>query len=85
MTPETNISLQNEVGVMTILEIPFSKDPRRVETKYIDLLCNVVGRFMHGPVFDAGGYFRTDRHALVCGSFSVFLSSLMLNLVWPCG
>ena len=27
----------------------------------------------HGVVFNAEGYFRTDRHRLVCGSFSVFL------------
>ena len=43
----------------------------------------VVDRFVNGTVFNAGEYFRRDRHALVCGSFLVSLSSSMLNLIWP--
>ena len=43
-------------------------------------LYRAMDRFVHGPVFNAGGYFRTEPQALVCGSFSVWLSSLMLNL-----
>ena len=41
-----------------------------------------MGRFVHGAVFNARGYFRTELQALVCGSFSMSLSFLMLNLFW---
>ena len=34
-----------------------------------------MGWFVHVAAFNAGGYFRTDRQALVYGSFSVSLSS----------
>ena len=46
-----------------------------------------MGWFVHGAVFNAGGYFRTELQTLVCGSFSVSLSSLMLDLMldfWGC-
>ena len=39
-----------------------------------------MGGFVHGAVFNAGEYFRTDLQALVCGSFSMSLPSLMSNL-----
>ena len=55
-------------------EVPFSKG--------LGFLYEVVDCFINGAYFNAGEYFRTDRHALVCGSFSVFLSSSMLNLMW---
>ena len=34
----------------------------------------MVDRFKHGAVFNDGGYFLTDCHALVCRSFLVSLS-----------
>ena len=46
------------------------------------MICKVVDLFTRGAVFNAGGYFRTDHHVLVCGSFSVSFSSSMLNLIW---
>lgn len=58
------------------------KDPS-CRNQYTDLLCEAVDQFMHGAVFNAGGYFRADRYPLACGSFLVSLSSLMLNLIWP--
>ena len=54
-------------------------------TSKTDLLCEVVDRFIHDVVFNAGEYFRTDCQALICRSFSVSLSSSMLNLIWPWG
>lgn len=60
------------------------KDPS-CRNQYTDLLCEAVDQFMHGAVFNAGGYFRADRYPLACGSFLVSLSSLMLNLIWPWG
>ena len=51
-----------------------------VWNQYIDLPYERMGRFAHGATFNAGGYFRTDRQVLVCGSFSVSFSSSMLNL-----
>ena len=56
------------------------KDPS-CRNQYTDLLCEAVDQFMHGAVFNAGGYFRADRYPLACGSFLVSLSSLMLNLI----
>ena len=53
------------------------KDPS-CRNQYTDLLCEAVDQFMHGAVFNAGGYFRADRYPLACGSFLVSLSSLML-------
>ena len=53
--------------------------------QYIDLSCQTVGRFVHIEAFNAGGYFRTDRQALVCGDFFVPLSSSMPNLFWTSG
>ena len=44
-----------------------------------------MGPFVHVEAFNAGGYFRTDRQVLVYGSFSVSLSSSMLNLFWSWG
>ena len=41
-----------------------------------------MDRFVHGATFNAGRYFGTERQALVCGSFSVSLSSSILNLFW---
>ena len=41
-----------------------------------------MGRFVHGAVFNAGGYFQTELHALVCRSFLMLRSSLMINLFW---
>ena len=42
-----------------------------------------MGGFILGSIFNAGGYFRTDRYTLVCVSFSASLSSSILNLIWP--
>ena len=44
-----------------------------------------MSRFVHGVVFNAGGYFRTKLQALVCGNFSVSLSFLMPSLFWTWG
>ena len=44
-----------------------------------------MGRFVRDAVFNAGGNFWTELQALVCGSFSVSLSPLMLNLFWTWG
>ena len=41
-----------------------------------------MGRFLYGAPFNAWGYFQTDSQTLVFGSFSVLLSSSMLNLFW---
>ena len=40
-----------------------------------------MGRFVHDAGFNAGGYFRTDCQASLCGSFSLAVSSSMLNLL----
>ena len=48
----------------------------------VDWLCDAGDRLAHGVVFKAWEYYRTDHHALVCGSSTVFLSSSILNLVW---
>ena len=49
---------------------------------YTDLPYEPQGGFVHVVAFNAGGYFRMDQQALVCGSFLVSLSSSMLNLFW---
>ena len=68
-----NSSLHNSVGVMTI---------RMSVRRYLSVKTRAVWKPVHrlalrcgghGVVFNAEGYFRTDRHRLVCGSFSVFL------------
>ena len=48
--------------------------------QYIDLLCKTVAQFIHCAVFNTGGYFEVDHHALACRSFSMSLSSSVLNL-----
>ena len=48
----------------------------------VDLLYKLMGRFVHGAVFNAGGSFGKKLQILVCWSFPVSLSSLMLNLFW---
>ena len=63
--------------------MPLSKDSRRVEASTLTCFTSRWARLY--MVFNAGGYFRTELQALVCGSFSVSLSSLMLNLFWTCG
>ena len=53
--------------------------------QYIDLLYELMGQLVHGVVFNAEGYFWMELQALVCGSFLMSLSSLMLNLFWTWG
>ena len=53
--------------------------------KFNELFCETVGRFVHVVAFLAGGYFRTERQAWVCGDFLVSLLSTMPNLFWTWG
>ena len=43
------------------------------------------GRFVLVVAIHAGGYFRTDRQARVCGNFSMSLSPSITNLFWTWG
>ena len=69
--------------IKRLSEGTFQWGPVLCGNQYIDWLCDAGDRFVHGVVFNAWGYYRTDHHALACGSSSVFLSSSILNLVWP--
>ena len=86
MTPKTNQKsekkcLPNSMGVMTKMMSVWRHLLLRKDTvlKPIDLSCELMGQFVHAAVFNATGYFLTDLQALVCGSFSVSLSSSIVK------
>ena len=61
------------------IKAPLSKDPRRVETSTLTCLTSQwAGLWM----VRLWVYFWTNRQTLLCASFSVSLSSSMLNLFW---
>ena len=87
MTPKNNTksvikSINNTVGIMTTL---MSVRRQPCGNQCIELPYELMGQFVYVVAFNAGGYFRTDRQALIYGDFLVSLSSSMPNLFWNWG